>query len=107
MDLFQSLPRDMGVNLGRRDVCMAEHDLHRPQVRSMFKQVARKRMPQGVGRDCFPDPCELGDALDDLPESLPAHGLSPRSHKKMGRTPLLQKARAAVGQVLFERLLRL
>ena len=77
MDLFQSLPRDMGINLSRRDICVAEHNLHGPQVSTMFKQVACKGMPQGVWRNFFFDPCELGDTLDDLPEGLPAHGLSP------------------------------
>ena len=56
MNLFQSLPRDVGVNLSRRDVCMAEHDLNRPQVSTMLKEVTREGMPQGVWGDFFSDP---------------------------------------------------
>ena len=107
MDLLQPLPRDMGVNLGRGNVCVAEHDLHGPQVRTMFEQVACKGMPQGVRRDLLSDSGQSGAPLDDLPEGLPAHGFCPRSQKEMRRTPFLQKARAAVQEVLFDGLLSL
>ena len=107
MDLFQSLPRDMGINLSRRDICVAEHNLHGPQVSTMFKQVACKGMPQGVWGDFFSDARQRRAPLDDLPKGLPAHGFCPGRYKKIGGTSLLQQAWAAVGQVLFETLLRL
>jgi len=97
----------MGVNLCRGNVCVAEHDLHRPQVRSVFEQVACKGMPQGVRGDLLSDSGEPGAPLEDLPEGLPAHGFCPRRHKQMGRTPLLEQARTAVRKVVLEGLLRL
>ena len=45
MDLLQSLPGDMSVDLGCRDIGMAEHDLHGSQIGSVFQEVTCKGMP--------------------------------------------------------------
>ena len=48
VDLFQSLARDMRVDLGRREVRVAEQHLHDPQVRTVIQQMCREGVPQGV-----------------------------------------------------------
>ncbi len=50
-DCFQALIQNMGVDLGRRDIGMAEHFLYRAEIRAMCQQVAREGMAQDVGRN--------------------------------------------------------
>ena len=47
---------DMGVNLGRGNIHMAQHDLDGSQIRSAFKQVAGKGMAQRMGACMFRQP---------------------------------------------------
>ena len=42
---------DMGVDLGGRDVRMAQHRLHGPQVRAVVQQMGRERMAEHMGAD--------------------------------------------------------
>ncbi len=42
--LLQPFPGDMGIDLGRRDVGVAQHGLDRPQVRTVVQQVGGKGM---------------------------------------------------------------
>jgi len=39
VDAAELFPADMGVDLGRRDLAMTEHELDRPQVRPSFQEV--------------------------------------------------------------------
>ena len=102
MYLLQPLPGDMGVDLSRRDVGMAEHDLDGSQVRTMFEEVTRKGMSQRVGIDLFPDARCQAEALDDLPETLSREGLSARIEEQVGCAPLLQEGRPPVGHVFLK-----
>ncbi len=47
------LPGHVGVDLGRRDVGVAEHGLHRAEVRAAEQEVRREGMPQLVRADAF------------------------------------------------------
>src|SRR6266851_7855966 len=42
---------DMGVNLGRRDVCMAQHELHATQIGAGLQQMTGEGVAQHVRRD--------------------------------------------------------
>jgi hypothetical protein len=44
---------DMGVDLGGRDVCVAQHHLHGTKIGTPFEQMRRKRVSQAVGGDLF------------------------------------------------------
>ena len=46
VDLLQPSLIDMGVNLGRREACVTEHLLDRPQIGSMAEQVRGNRVAQ-------------------------------------------------------------
>src|SRR5260370_42120068 len=48
MDLAQVDLGEMGVNLGGRDVTVAEHLLHRAQIGAAFQQMGRDAMAQRV-----------------------------------------------------------
>ena len=45
----QALAGEVGVDLGRRQIGVAEQLLHGPQVGSAFQQVRSVRVPEGVG----------------------------------------------------------
>ena len=51
VQLLQPLAGDVRVDLRRRDVRMAEQQLHHAQVRAVIEQMRREGMAQGVGRD--------------------------------------------------------
>ena len=49
--LFDTLHRDMGVNLSRRQVGVAEQCLHTPQIGAVVQKMRRKAMAKFVGAD--------------------------------------------------------
>ena len=48
--LLQSRAVHMGVDLRGRDIGMAQHRLHRAQIRSAFEQMGGEGMAQSVRR---------------------------------------------------------
>jgi hypothetical protein len=44
-------PHDMGINLGRRDIGMTQHDLHTAQVGATLEEMGGKTMTEHVGRE--------------------------------------------------------
>lgn len=48
MQFLQAGSRDMGVDLGGREVAVAQEHLYHPQVGTMIKQMRGKRMAQGM-----------------------------------------------------------
>ena len=71
VEASQPLLVDVGVDLGGRDVGMAEHRLDRAEVGPVLEQVGREAVPQHVGRDRL-DAGRPGVLPEDLPEALPA-----------------------------------
>ena len=49
--LFDTLHRDMGVNLSRRQVGVAKQRLHTPQIGAIVQKMRRKAMAKFVGAD--------------------------------------------------------
>src|ERR1700680_2599770 len=67
---------DVRVDLRGRDVDVAQHLLHGPEIRAAFQQMCRERMAQRVGRHRFRD-SNLGRVLaKDLPRAHARQRLS-------------------------------
>ena len=58
---------DMGVDLGRTDVGMAQQFLDDPEIGSAHQQVGRETVPKLVRVDVL-QPCDLGVFTHDLPD---------------------------------------
>src|SRR5437764_15282914 len=52
--LFQALLHHVRIDLCRRNIGVAQHQLHRPKVRTAFEQVRGEAMPQLMGRETHP-----------------------------------------------------
>src|SRR5687768_10244530 len=72
----QILPVDMGVELRRRNVGVAEHLLDGAQVGASLEKVRRERVPQSVRGDVLRDPGPLDVLSKDLPRAHPREGLA-------------------------------
>ena len=73
MDRLQALFIHVCINLRRGNVRMAQHLLHRTQVRPVLQQMRGERMTQGMRFDHFLDIGLARVMLDDLPRALAAH----------------------------------
>ena len=91
MQVFEVIACHVGINLSRGDVGMAQHGLNRPQIGAAFQQVARKGVPQRVGRDHFSEPCPKTVTLDQLPKTLAAERFSGPGDKKSGTHTVFEK----------------
>src|SRR5260370_33249423 len=85
MDLAQMATREMRINLGGRDVAMAEHLLHRAQDRAALQQMGRVAMPQRVRAHPTQTSIALGPSLALLAESLARHCMAQtdRQHRRI------------------------
>ena len=59
MNLSEMLPGDVGVNLGGRNIDMAQHHLDGSQVSTAFQKMTGKGVPDTVGCYFFFDPRPL------------------------------------------------
>ncbi len=75
--LLQPLPCYVSVDLSRRNIGVAQHDLNRSQVSARLQEMTGKRMPQTVRRYLFLDTCRQPILLYDFPEPLSGHGATP------------------------------
>ena len=82
VQLFEPLARDVGINLRRRDIRMAEQQLHYAQIGAMVDEMGSEGVAQGVGRDGFADTCDDGAAFNQIPECLSRHGAAARRDKQ-------------------------
>ena len=60
MDSLQPVVVDVGIDLRRRDIGVAEHFLNRPQVGPPLQQMRREAVPQRVRREALADPGPQG-----------------------------------------------
>ena len=84
IDQFDELAAvDMRVNLRRRDVCMPQHGLQRPQISAARQKMRGKGMPQDMGADlCRVQPRMRGKVLNDLEQANTADMPRPRRKEK-------------------------
>ena len=66
---LQALLIDMGVNLGRRNIGVAEHFLDDPQIRTVSEQMCREAMPQKMRIHVLVQSGAPRVLLDDLPNT--------------------------------------
>ena len=75
MGLPDVVAGDVRVDLRGRDVGVAQHRLHTPEIRSASEQVRRERVPQPVRVHRVREPDGERVTAHDLPESLPRQRL--------------------------------
>ena len=82
----QALAVDMGIDFGRRDVGMAEHQLQRAQVRTAFEQMGGKGVAQHMRADGSRiDPGAAREVTQHL-EQPDARDMALARRKQPGRT---------------------
>ena len=62
--------RYVGIDFGRRDVCVAKQRLHASEIRSAHQEVSREGVPELVWVDFPADADYTGVGSDDFPEAL-------------------------------------
>ncbi len=80
---FGLITDDLRIDLGRCDVCMAKHFLHRTQIRTVLEQVGCESVAQNVRADAFN--IDVGVAcqlFQELCETLADHHVERVKNKK-------------------------
>ena len=70
MDFLQIGPIHMGIDLCRRDIRVAQHGLHRAEIRAALEQMRGKRVAQRVRGHPLLNPSGQSVAMNQLPERL-------------------------------------
>ena len=89
IELSQASFVNVGVDLSRRDICVTQHRLHRPQVGTVLEQMGCEAVPQNMRRQAR-NAESRAVPLEDLPESLPRQRVSKTIHEHGLMTPLRQ-----------------
>src|SRR5512137_1522676 len=93
VDAAKPVPADVGVDLRRRDLAVAEHELDRAQVRPPLEQVRRERMPEDVGADLGGQAGLRGVLAEELPDPLPGeHAAAQRQETLPESGPAVARA---------------
>jgi hypothetical protein len=81
------------VNLCRSNIHVAQHRLYATEIRTAFKQMRCKRVPQNM-RAQFPEDADsLPMPPQQLPETLARHACSARRHKQVRTHLTFQQSR--------------
>ncbi len=91
VNLTEPVAADVGIDLGRRDLAVPEHELDGPEVRAALEEVGGEGMPQDVRADLRGDPGLQGVALEELPETLPGERASPPGEEERRGRPLVEE----------------
>ena len=75
-------PQEVGVELGRGDVGMAEQLLHDTKIRSSVEQVGGKRVPKGVRMDLATEVRRHGSGPNGTPCRLPSQPCAAASEEQ-------------------------
>ena len=70
VDGLEAAVVDVGIDLGRGDIAVAEKLLDTPQVRPLFQQTCRKTVPESVAAGFFQDTCGSDRSSDCSLEGL-------------------------------------
>lgn len=84
VDGFEVRFGEVGVNLSRGDVGMAEHLLNVPHTGSAFEHFGRASVPKAVGRDALRQVRFLAIASDEPPKGVHSQGRSGPIQKEHG-----------------------
>ncbi len=77
VNFLEPLPVDVGVDLGRADLRMAEHLLDHPEVGPPSEEMGGEGMPQNMGAGLLVNPGLPQVFPDQPPEPLPGKRLPP------------------------------
>src|SRR5579864_1910482 len=93
--LLQALLHHVRINLCRRNIGVAQHQLHRPQVRAALEQVRGEAVPELMGRETRPytGPPAVGAQQAPDAGAAQARAVAVDEHPRRGtdgshRTPL-------------------
>ena len=103
---IDSVMIQMGVNLRRRDIGVAEHFLNAPQIGPVFHKMGRKRVAQGVRRYIRLNVRFLGIMFNQFPETLSAHRKPGTVGEQNVRLFILQHGLPDAVEVPLQRILR-
>ena len=87
VNLFQSFPRDMRIDLSRGDIHVAKHHLDRTEICPSFQKMTCEGVTEKMGGDSFSNTCPPTIGLNHLPELLSTHPSSHTVDKKTGTLP--------------------
>src|SRR3954466_8293622 len=99
VDLFDPLAREVGVELGRRDVRVPQHLLDRSKVAAAGQQMGGEGMAQRVRAHAAGQAHIGGVALDHLVEALPGERSAAKVHEETRHRTAPHEVRPAGAQV--------
>src|ERR671911_1535008 len=99
VDLLQLLAREVGVELGGREVGVAEHLLDRAEVATARQQMGGEGVAEGVRAHLSLQPSRVGVAKDDLVEALASQRPAAEVEEELRLVRLPQQPRAPGAQV--------
>lgn len=102
MYFLQPRAGDVGVDLRRRQVTVAEEHLHDAQVGTVVKQVGGEGVTQGVGGKGFADAGDFGLMLDAVPEGLAGHLFTALTGKQHVAGPTVEQFVASIAHVTLD-----
>lgn len=76
MNVFETVLVDMGIDLSRGYISVAQHKLYGAEIGAMGQHMGGKRMAQHVGGDVLTDTGGNGCFPENLPETQASHGAS-------------------------------
>ena len=76
VEFMEAFFLDMGIDLGRRDVGVAQKFLNDAEVGAVFEKVGGVRVPHEVGEDALIDASGSCPLADDLPDAFPCERLA-------------------------------
>ena len=97
VQILEAGPGDMGIDLGGRQVAVAEQHLHHPQVGAMVEQVGGEGVAQGVRRNRRTDRRHLRVMLDAMPEGLAGHLFAAQAGEQHVAGPPAEQVAARLG----------
>src|SRR5260370_7727435 len=103
VNLLQPLLDDVSVNLSGRNICMPEHELNGPEVRSALEQVRGKTVPQHVRRKSHTHARLPSVGREYLPHADAAQWRAAAIHEQR-RTAgdFAEQLRPGVAEILFD-----
>src|SRR3569833_3556531 len=92
--LFQTLASHVCVDLCSRQITVTQQHLYHAQVRAMIEQMRGESVSQRMRRELFGDARFTSVTLDDVPESLARHPLTPSCREEIVSLTLEQNLAA-------------
>ena len=107
MERLQAGARHVGVDLGGREIAVAEQQLHHAKIGTVVDQVGGEGVAQGVGGEVFVDTGSQRVLLDPVPEGLAGHAATPPRGEEGVAGPALEQFLARAAQKIDQPALRL